>query len=154
MLSPVRENTTILHFLGRKADQNNSFIRVQYVELLLSELILFPLLSLIFLSPLQPEEYGQEAMEGQGEGMLEPEGETYDESQQVNLPARHKPVHVSIFSSHVPHSSHETLHIAPYVLRKVMHCRQGLVHLRTVDGGTSVFTGSACSSHFNWTASR
>lgn len=31
---------------------------------------------------LQPEEYGQEAMEGQGEAMLEPEG-TYDESQQV-----------------------------------------------------------------------
>ncbi|KAM9377415.1 beta-synuclein [Pholidichthys leucotaenia] len=27
-------------------------------------------------------EYGQEAMEGQGEGMLEPEGETYDDSQQ------------------------------------------------------------------------
>lgn len=32
---------------------------------------------------LQPEEYGQEAMEGQGEAMLDPEGETYDESQQV-----------------------------------------------------------------------
>lgn len=32
---------------------------------------------------LQPEEYGQEAMEGQGESMLEPEGETYDETQQV-----------------------------------------------------------------------
>lgn len=34
---------------------------------------------------LQPEEYGQEAMEGQGEAMLDPEGETYDESQQVIL---------------------------------------------------------------------
>lgn len=32
---------------------------------------------------LQPEEYGQEAMEGQGEGILDPEGETYDETQQV-----------------------------------------------------------------------
>lgn len=33
---------------------------------------------------LQPEEYGQEAMEGQGEGILDPEGETYDETQQVS----------------------------------------------------------------------
>lgn len=38
----------------------------------------------VFFSPsIQPEEYGQEAMEGHGEGMLEPEGETYDETQQV-----------------------------------------------------------------------
>lgn len=35
---------------------------------------------------LQPEEYGQEAMEGQGEAMLDPEGETYDETQQVISP--------------------------------------------------------------------
>uniref|UniRef100_A0A3Q3GRF5 Beta-synuclein n=1 Tax=Labrus bergylta TaxID=56723 RepID=A0A3Q3GRF5_9LABR len=35
-----------------------------------------------FPSDMNPEEYGQEAMEGQGEGMLEPEGETYDENQQ------------------------------------------------------------------------
>ena len=35
---------------------------------------------------LQPEEYGQEAMEGQGEAMLDPEGETYDETQQVIRP--------------------------------------------------------------------
>lgn len=39
--------------------------------------------SFLCLSP-QPEEYGQEAMEGQGEAMLEPEGETYDETQQVH----------------------------------------------------------------------
>lgn len=38
---------------------------------------------LFFVLSLQPEEYGQEAMEGQGEAMLDPEGETYDESQQV-----------------------------------------------------------------------
>ncbi|XP_061901651.1 beta-synuclein [Entelurus aequoreus] len=31
---------------------------------------------------LNPEEYGQEAMEGQSEGMLEPEGESYDDTQQ------------------------------------------------------------------------
>uniref|UniRef100_A0A8C7ZNB8 Synuclein, beta n=1 Tax=Oryzias sinensis TaxID=183150 RepID=A0A8C7ZNB8_9TELE len=36
-----------------------------------------------FPTDMNPEEYGQEAMEGQGEGMLEPEGETYDETQQV-----------------------------------------------------------------------
>ncbi|XP_074530991.1 beta-synuclein [Halichoeres trimaculatus] len=35
-----------------------------------------------FPSDMNPEEYGQEAMEGQGEGMLEPEGETYDENQE------------------------------------------------------------------------
>ncbi|KAJ0002397.1 hypothetical protein NQD34_007546 [Periophthalmus magnuspinnatus] len=35
-----------------------------------------------FPTDMNPEEYGQEAMEGQGEAMLEPEGETYDESQQ------------------------------------------------------------------------
>uniref|UniRef100_A0AAQ5Y6P8 Beta-synuclein n=1 Tax=Amphiprion ocellaris TaxID=80972 RepID=A0AAQ5Y6P8_AMPOC len=35
-----------------------------------------------FPADMNPEEYGQEAMEGQGEAMLEPEGETYDESQQ------------------------------------------------------------------------
>lgn len=38
---------------------------------------------LFYILSLQPEEYGQEAMEGQGEAMLDPEGETYDESQQV-----------------------------------------------------------------------
>uniref|UniRef100_A0A3P9KCI7 Synuclein, beta n=1 Tax=Oryzias latipes TaxID=8090 RepID=A0A3P9KCI7_ORYLA len=36
-----------------------------------------------FPTDMNPEEYGQEAMEGHGEGMLEPEGETYDETQQV-----------------------------------------------------------------------
>ncbi|TWW55146.1 hypothetical protein D4764_09G0001950 [Takifugu flavidus] len=35
-----------------------------------------------FPTDMNPEEYGQEAMEGQGEAMLDPEGETYDESQQ------------------------------------------------------------------------
>ncbi|CAL8263649.1 unnamed protein product [Lota lota] len=35
-----------------------------------------------FPTDMNPEEYGQEATEGQGEGMLEPEGQTYDESQQ------------------------------------------------------------------------
>uniref|UniRef100_A0A3Q2QG97 Beta-synuclein n=1 Tax=Fundulus heteroclitus TaxID=8078 RepID=A0A3Q2QG97_FUNHE len=35
-----------------------------------------------FPTDMNPEEYGQEAMEGHGEGMLEPEGEAYDESQQ------------------------------------------------------------------------
>ncbi|XP_045887090.1 beta-synuclein isoform X1 [Micropterus dolomieu] len=35
-----------------------------------------------FPTDMNPEEYGQEAMEGQGEAMLEPEGETYDETQQ------------------------------------------------------------------------
>ncbi|CAL8330936.1 beta-synuclein [Gadus morhua] len=34
-----------------------------------------------FPTDMNPEEYGQEATEGQ-EGMLEPEGQTYDESQQ------------------------------------------------------------------------
>lgn len=43
---------------------------------------------------LQPEEYGQEAMEGQGEAMLEPEGETYDETQQVISPHDTKLTHV------------------------------------------------------------
>lgn len=38
---------------------------------------------LFSLCDMQPEEYGQEAMEGQSEGMLEPEGETYDDTQQV-----------------------------------------------------------------------
>ena len=37
----------------------------------------------LLLLSVQPEEYGQEATEGQ-EGMLEPEGQTYDESQQVS----------------------------------------------------------------------
>uniref|UniRef100_A0A3Q3LX72 Synuclein, beta n=1 Tax=Mastacembelus armatus TaxID=205130 RepID=A0A3Q3LX72_9TELE len=41
-----------------------------------------------FPTDMNPEEYGQEAMEGQGEGMLEAEGETYDESQQYS-PALH-----------------------------------------------------------------
>ncbi|KAG7241838.1 hypothetical protein INR49_024808 [Caranx melampygus] len=36
-----------------------------------------------FPTDMNPEEYGQEAMEGQGEAMLEPEGETYDETQQA-----------------------------------------------------------------------
>ncbi|XP_030252813.1 beta-synuclein isoform X1 [Sparus aurata] len=35
-----------------------------------------------FPTDMNPEEYGQEAMEGQGEAMLDPEGETYDETQQ------------------------------------------------------------------------
>lgn len=47
------------------------------------------------LSP-QPEEYGQEAMEGQGEAMLEPEGETYDETQQVISLHNTKCIHVFI----------------------------------------------------------
>lgn len=38
-----------------------------------------------FPSDMNPEEYGQEAVEqAEGEGMLEPEGETYDENQQEN----------------------------------------------------------------------
>uniref|UniRef100_A0A3Q3W6F6 Uncharacterized protein n=1 Tax=Mola mola TaxID=94237 RepID=A0A3Q3W6F6_MOLML len=36
-----------------------------------------------FPTDVNPEEYGQEAMEGQGEAMLDPEGETYDDTQQV-----------------------------------------------------------------------
>uniref|UniRef100_A0A3Q3IR78 Beta-synuclein n=1 Tax=Monopterus albus TaxID=43700 RepID=A0A3Q3IR78_MONAL len=39
-----------------------------------------------FPADMNPEEYGQEAMEGHGEGMLEAEGETYDESHQVITP--------------------------------------------------------------------
>ncbi|KAF3693716.1 Beta-synuclein Phosphoneuroprotein 14 [Channa argus] len=35
-----------------------------------------------FPSDINPEEYGQEAMEGQGEAMLEPEGETYESQQE------------------------------------------------------------------------
>uniref|UniRef100_A0A668AGI6 Synuclein, beta n=1 Tax=Myripristis murdjan TaxID=586833 RepID=A0A668AGI6_9TELE len=35
-----------------------------------------------FPTDMNPEEYGQEAMEGQGETMLEAEGESYDDSQQ------------------------------------------------------------------------
>lgn len=35
-----------------------------------------------FPADMNPEEYGQEAMEGQGEGILDPEGEAYDETQQ------------------------------------------------------------------------
>uniref|UniRef100_A0A3Q3WS87 Beta-synuclein n=1 Tax=Mola mola TaxID=94237 RepID=A0A3Q3WS87_MOLML len=35
-----------------------------------------------FPTDVNPEEYGQEAMEGQGEAMLDPEGETYDDTQQ------------------------------------------------------------------------
>ncbi|XP_061541875.1 beta-synuclein [Phyllopteryx taeniolatus] len=35
-----------------------------------------------FPSDMNPEEYGQEATEGQSEGMLQPEGETYDDTQQ------------------------------------------------------------------------
>uniref|UniRef100_G3Q381 Synuclein, beta n=1 Tax=Gasterosteus aculeatus aculeatus TaxID=481459 RepID=G3Q381_GASAC len=35
-----------------------------------------------FPADMNPEEYGQEAMEGQGDAMLQAEGETYDESQQ------------------------------------------------------------------------
>ncbi|KAK9517828.1 hypothetical protein VZT92_023169 [Zoarces viviparus] len=34
-----------------------------------------------FPADLNPEEYGQEAMEGQGEAMLQPEGETYESQQ-------------------------------------------------------------------------
>ncbi|KAM6976537.1 beta-synuclein [Aplochiton taeniatus] len=38
-----------------------------------------------FPSDINPEEYGQEAMEeAQGEGLMNQEGETYDESQQEN----------------------------------------------------------------------
>lgn len=37
---------------------------------------------------LQPEEYGQEAMEGQGEAMLDPEGETYDETLRLTMGAK------------------------------------------------------------------
>lgn len=44
---------------------------------------------------LQPEEYGQEAMEGQGEAMLDPEGETYDETQQVISTHHTKCIHVA-----------------------------------------------------------
>lgn len=50
-----------------------------------------------FLS-LQPEEYGQEAMEGQGEAMLDPEGETYDETQQVISLQETKQMHLSDLS--------------------------------------------------------
>ncbi|KAI3351906.1 hypothetical protein L3Q82_020736, partial [Scortum barcoo] len=42
-----------------------------------------------FPTDMNPEEYGQEAMEGQGEAMLEPEGETYDETQQHSTLALH-----------------------------------------------------------------
>ncbi|KAJ3580678.1 hypothetical protein NHX12_034264 [Muraenolepis orangiensis] len=37
-----------------------------------------------FPTDMNPEEYGQEATEGQGEGMLEPEGQTYGQSQQMS----------------------------------------------------------------------
>uniref|UniRef100_A0A8C2WS33 Synuclein, beta n=1 Tax=Cyclopterus lumpus TaxID=8103 RepID=A0A8C2WS33_CYCLU len=47
-----------------------------------------------FPADMNPEEYGQEAMEGQGEAMLEPEGETYG-SQQVILLHDTKHIHVS-----------------------------------------------------------
>lgn len=48
-----------------------------------------------FFLSLQPEEYGQEAMEGQGEAMLDPEGEAYDETQQVISRYDTQNIHVS-----------------------------------------------------------
>uniref|UniRef100_A0A672GDP8 Beta-synuclein n=1 Tax=Salarias fasciatus TaxID=181472 RepID=A0A672GDP8_SALFA len=53
-----------------------------------------------FPSDMNPEEYGQEAMEGQGEAMLEPEGETYDESQQLEAHQYSRAWHDCTFEWH------------------------------------------------------